>query len=174
MSNYIVDGTDLTSVADAIRAKSGGSGQLAFPADFVSEIGNIPSGGNSPLTVLSTINISENVRSVGITVNSSWLAYDFLLIKYDIALTASDWLYASKTDLSTSPSTYRNVSATTYKYVSCASKVGSAMEFLMPDFKFASISVSSNQTLYFYTYSSSKQISSGSSITIYGGLKNDL
>lgn len=37
--------TDLTSVANAIRAKSGGSSQLAFPAGFVSEIGNIPSGG---------------------------------------------------------------------------------------------------------------------------------
>ncbi len=37
--------SDLTSVADAIRAKSGGSGQLAFPSGFVSEIGNIPSGG---------------------------------------------------------------------------------------------------------------------------------
>ena len=45
----LVDSTqldgDLTSVANAIRAKSGGSGQLAFPAGFVSEIGNIPSGG---------------------------------------------------------------------------------------------------------------------------------
>ena len=45
MSNYIVDGSDLTSVANAIRAKSGGSSQLAFPAGFVSEIGNIPTGG---------------------------------------------------------------------------------------------------------------------------------
>lgn len=45
----LVDSTqldgNLTSVANAIRAKSGGSGQLAFPAGFVSEIGNIPSGG---------------------------------------------------------------------------------------------------------------------------------
>lgn len=45
----LVDSTqldsDLTSVANAIRAKSGGSGQLAFPSGFVSEIGNIPSGG---------------------------------------------------------------------------------------------------------------------------------
>ncbi len=44
----LVDSTqldsDLASVADAIRAKSGGSGQLAFPAGFVSEIGNISSG----------------------------------------------------------------------------------------------------------------------------------
>ena len=36
---------DLTSVANAIRAKSGGSSQLAFPAGFVSEIGNISGGG---------------------------------------------------------------------------------------------------------------------------------
>lgn len=37
--------SDLTSVANAIRAKSGGSGQLAFPASFVSAIQAIPSGG---------------------------------------------------------------------------------------------------------------------------------
>ena len=47
----LVDSTqlnsDLTSVANAIRAKSGGSSQLAFPAGFVSEIGNIPSGGGN-------------------------------------------------------------------------------------------------------------------------------
>lgn len=47
-TTYLTDGDDLTSVADAIRAKSGGSGQLAFPAGFVSEIGNIPSGGSTP------------------------------------------------------------------------------------------------------------------------------
>ena len=37
--------SDLTSVANAIRAKSGGSSQLAFPSGFVSEIQAIPSGG---------------------------------------------------------------------------------------------------------------------------------
>lgn len=45
----LVDSTqldnNLTSVANAIRAKSGGTGQLAFPAGFVSEIGNISGGG---------------------------------------------------------------------------------------------------------------------------------
>lgn len=45
MSNYIVDGSDLTSVANAIRAKSGGSSSLSFPSGFVSEIGNISTGG---------------------------------------------------------------------------------------------------------------------------------
>lgn len=49
----LVDSTqldaDLTSVANAIRAKSGGSSQLAFPNGFVSEIGNISSG--DPYTI---------------------------------------------------------------------------------------------------------------------------
>lgn len=52
----LVDSTqldsDLTSVANAIRAKSGGSSQLAFPAGFVSEIGNIPSGGGDQIVNL--------------------------------------------------------------------------------------------------------------------------
>ena len=51
----LVDSTqldsDLTSVANAIRAKSGGSSSLAFPAGFVSEIGNIPSGGGGEVTL---------------------------------------------------------------------------------------------------------------------------
>ena len=37
--------SDLEDVADAIRAKSGGSSQLAFPAGFISEIGSIQTGG---------------------------------------------------------------------------------------------------------------------------------
>lgn len=48
----LVDSTqldsDLSSVANAIRAKSGGSASLAFPAGFVSEIQAIPSGGGGP------------------------------------------------------------------------------------------------------------------------------
>lgn len=40
--------SDLEDVADAIRAKSGGSSPLAFPAGFVSEIGSIQTGGDTP------------------------------------------------------------------------------------------------------------------------------
>lgn len=54
----LVDSTqldaDLTSVANAIRTKSGGSSQLAFPTGFVSEIGAIPSGGGETVYVSST------------------------------------------------------------------------------------------------------------------------
>ena len=45
--------SDLTSVANAIRAKSGGSSQLAFPAGFVSAIQNIPSGGGDTVFVVT-------------------------------------------------------------------------------------------------------------------------
>lgn len=48
-ADKLVDSTqldsDLTSVANAIRTKGGTSASLAFPAGFVSAIGNIPTGG---------------------------------------------------------------------------------------------------------------------------------
>lgn len=47
----LVDSTqldnDLEDIADAIRAKSGSSSLLAFPNGFISEIGNIVSGGGT-------------------------------------------------------------------------------------------------------------------------------
>ena len=38
MANYVVSDTNLTNIANAIRGRSGESGQLEFPADFVSVI----------------------------------------------------------------------------------------------------------------------------------------
>ena len=64
----LVDSTqldsDLTSVANAIRGKTGGSGTLAFPADFVSAINGIPTGGGATLTE-TNIPVSNNVISFG-------------------------------------------------------------------------------------------------------------
>ena len=42
---YLVSGTDLTSVANAIRTAGGTSAQLEFPSGFVTAIGNISGGG---------------------------------------------------------------------------------------------------------------------------------
>ena len=73
----VVDSTqldsDLTSVADAIRAKSGGSAQLAFPSGFVSEIGNIPSGGGDPYEQLRLV-LANQATSIDIDMQGKSVA----------------------------------------------------------------------------------------------------
>ena len=46
MTSYLVDGNDLTAIADAIRLKGSTSSSLAFPGAFVSAINAIPAGGS--------------------------------------------------------------------------------------------------------------------------------
>lgn len=60
MSEYLVTSEDLTAVADAIRAKSGGSESLEFPDGFVSEIDGIESG---VFTWTATRTASQNFTS---------------------------------------------------------------------------------------------------------------
>ena len=47
MANYLVNDTQLTSVADAIRAKTGSNAGISFPSGFVSAIGDIQAGGGT-------------------------------------------------------------------------------------------------------------------------------
>lgn len=64
MANYIATGTDLTSVADAIRTKGGTSSSLEFPSGFITAIQNIPSGGSATLIAKSiTANGTYNASS---------------------------------------------------------------------------------------------------------------
>lgn len=67
MSNYIVDGADLTSVANAIRTKGGTSAQLAFPADFVSAVQAIPTGvtpaGTKQISITANGTTTEDVTN---------------------------------------------------------------------------------------------------------------
>jgi hypothetical protein len=58
LSNYLVDGDDLTSIANAIRTKGGTSAQLAFPTGFVSAVQAIPTG--AAPTGTKQININAN------------------------------------------------------------------------------------------------------------------
>ena len=102
----LVDSTqldsDLTSVANAIRAKSGGSSQLAFPAGFVSEIQAIPSGGGGPqweLIGAKTIALPEYTSTTtaeetdtGINIQSTDWAYGIIIITCDSPITTStEW-----------------------------------------------------------------------------------
>ena len=49
MADYKVSGENLTAIADAIRTKGGTSAVLSFPDEFVSAIGDIPTGGTATL-----------------------------------------------------------------------------------------------------------------------------
>lgn len=64
--------SDLTSVANAIRAKSGGSSQLAFPAGFVSEIQAIPSGGGGSVPHVETIDYTPAVNTQALSIPLSF------------------------------------------------------------------------------------------------------
>lgn len=65
----LVDSTqlnsDLTSVANAIRTKGGTSAQLAFPAGFVSAIGDISGGGVDLLQYATTIQYTWSDATTG-------------------------------------------------------------------------------------------------------------
>lgn len=64
MSDFRVKGTDLTSVANAIRTKGGTSASLSFPDEFVEAIEDIPTGGGSTLITKSiTANGTYNASS---------------------------------------------------------------------------------------------------------------
>ena len=58
---YTTTSTELTSIADAIRAKGGTSAPLVYPAGFVSAINDISAGGGGATHVTSTATIANYV-----------------------------------------------------------------------------------------------------------------
>lgn len=92
--------SDLTSVANAIRAKSGGSSQLAFPAGFVSAIQAIPSGGGGNFELIGTkvfSNLSEytdtataETLDTEINISNTDYAWGYVTITCDSAIESSN------------------------------------------------------------------------------------
>lgn len=64
MSNYIVSDTSLSSIADAIRNKTGSNEQLVFPNGFVSEIENISGGGTGVVVEESSDQHGGTVKNI--------------------------------------------------------------------------------------------------------------
>ena len=75
MAAYLTNTADLTAVADAIRAKSGQTGQLVYPDGFVSAINAIETGGgggsdelvNSLIDrTISGVYVNNTVTAIGV------------------------------------------------------------------------------------------------------------
>jgi len=67
MDYYVVSNNSLTSVADAIRNKSGNNQQLSFPEEFITEINNLSQTGHegvSNVFVDTTINWNNKITYV--------------------------------------------------------------------------------------------------------------
>lgn len=67
--DYKVTDTELTSIANAIRTKGGTSAQLTFPNDFVTAIGNIPSGGGGGINLNYELYVQMAQGSMTISAN---------------------------------------------------------------------------------------------------------
>ena len=73
MASYIVQDASLAAVADAIRAKAGGTEKLVFPAGFVEAVDGIEGGGLAPNERIYQVgHVTESISIAGcITSNAS-------------------------------------------------------------------------------------------------------
>lgn len=175
MATYNVQESSLTSIADAIRAKTGGTDQLVFPGEFVSEIEGIPSNTDVGfMKFIDKIVIPTDVRGVNINL-TPYDNYDVLLVFQNIELTSSDWLYYSPNETSPTGGTYNNGSALIHKGVAMwrIPLGGSSYHIFgyISANNFAQSRIETNpiNNLYVYTYVADKLIKAGSTFEIYGG-----
>lgn len=93
--------SDLGYVADAIRAKSGGSSQLAFPSGFISEIGSISTGGGGGMVKKAgTFTLASDytyATSLANGYSGSILVNTGLSKIHCVSLWTEDWLNQSMT-----------------------------------------------------------------------------
>ena len=111
--NYAVTDTQLTSIADSIRAKTGGTSSLAFPDEFVDGIGNITtftenttemSLPTSGVTIASKETASAGaisifgakaIKSISCTGLPSGVNFLYKLSSYSTSMTVNCYLYNS-------------------------------------------------------------------------------
>lgn len=65
---YLVNGTDMTTVADAIREKGGTTAPLSFPAGMAEAVRNIQSGGGDLSSV--DVYIADFTSSTDLTITA--------------------------------------------------------------------------------------------------------
>lgn len=76
---YLVNGTDMTTVADAIREKGGTTAPLSFPAGMAAAVREIPSGGTDISLGLTAATVGQTVKVKAVDTDgkpTAWEAVD--------------------------------------------------------------------------------------------------
>ena len=100
MADYLTNTADLTAVADSIRAKTGGTSQLEWPDEYVTEIGQLEKPKTE--TILWT-NQNPDTATSGENINSLTRAvleeYDEIMIVYKNDIAQSSDCALAKTSI---------------------------------------------------------------------------
>ena len=78
-NEYLVDGADMTTVADAIREKGGTTAPLSFPEGMASAVRDIPSGGTDISLGLTAATVGQTVKVKAVDTDgkpTAWEAVD--------------------------------------------------------------------------------------------------
>lgn len=68
-NEYLVDGADMTTVADAIREKGGTTAPLSFPDGMVAAVRDIPSGGADPSLGITGAQVGQIAKITAVDEN---------------------------------------------------------------------------------------------------------
>lgn len=109
-NEYLVNSADLTSVADAIRAKGGMSGALTFPGGFVAAVGAIQAGsggGDDNVIALiernSSFNMPDGVAKIGSYAFAGFSNYDIDNLPDTVKRIEMNGFYGSSISISKLP-----------------------------------------------------------------------
>lgn len=172
--------SNLTDIADAIRAKTGKSASMEFPSEFVSEIESI-SGGGGILTKLNEIVVSEPVRAVKLDFGVTVSDYDMFVIYQDLTFSTADWLYWAL-DATSSGAYYPKLSSVAVPFFLIRNFATSSnntkwRHIYMTNTGLVSNAIESDAPIsyfYAYMYTANARIEAGSRLTLWGAKYADM
>lgn len=166
-------------LADGIEAMTTYSNEVTGASDTtlseaVATLANGYGQGGGLLSVIDTITATENTRSLNIDY-TEYSAYDIVIVAQDIELTSSDWLYYNLNTTEHSGGSYNNGSRVKHTGVAVWKLPlgGSSRNIVgvVSNMTFTETSNNINNVI-IYTYTATKLIKAGSTLTVYGGNLN--
>ena len=173
MAEYLIQDTTLDAIADAINAKTGGSSAMT-PAEMVTAIGNIPSGGGG-IELLVDDTTTENVAIINVAIPSDKQNMKAYLVGLYGTTSATDWVYPhlNASESSATGNTYFT-KASSYNLVAVFGKAGGGTDGYVWPFGASTrpeslyTSGSSLTNILFNLYNSSSRFTTGFNVKVWG------